>query len=178
MDPELHDAVLAAADRLEVCQAVEAVYANLAAEIAIRRPICVASGKCCHFEEYGHRLYVTTMELAKFVRDVSAPVQPIEPSGTGLRRSLPIIDRAKSSESWNGKGCPYQIDGLCGVHVIRPFGCRIFFCDATSTQWQQDQYERLHGDLRRLHDAMGVPYYYVEWRYALSAIWPSVEPTG
>ncbi len=28
--------------------------------------MCVASGKCCKFERYGHRLYVTTAELEYF----------------------------------------------------------------------------------------------------------------
>ena len=53
--------------------------------------------------------------------------------------------------------CHFQMDGLCGVHDLRPFGCRIFFCDETSTQWQHDMGERLHGQLRALHDQLNVP---------------------
>ena len=59
---------------------------------------------------------------------------------------------------------------MCGVHAIRPFGCRMFFCDPTSTDWQNDAYERFHGQLKQLHQTLGVPYFYVEWRQALRAM--------
>jgi hypothetical protein len=67
----------------------------------------------------------------------------------------------------NPGGCPFQVGGLCSVHTIRPFGCRVFFCDATSDGWQHEQYERFHGELKRLHDELRVPYQYLEWRDAL-----------
>jgi hypothetical protein len=58
---------------------------------------------------------------------------------------------------------------LCSVHTIRPFGCRIFFCDATATDWLAEQYERFHARIRRLHEELAVPYFYVEWREGLRA---------
>jgi hypothetical protein len=58
---------------------------------------------------------------------------------------------------------------LCGVHAIRPFGCRIFFCDPTAGDWQQQQYELFHAELKKLHERFDVPYFYVEWRFALNA---------
>jgi Fe-S-cluster containining protein len=70
----------------------------------------------------------------------------------------------------NPGGCPFQSMKLCGVHAIRPFGCRVFFCDETSTDWQHQQYELFHAELRRLHETLQVPYFYVEWRHALRAI--------
>jgi Fe-S-cluster containining protein len=73
-------------------------------------------------------------------------------------------------EKWNGAGCPFQIFGLCGVHPIRPLGCRIFFCDPQTTRWQQEQYECFHARLKRLHDELAVPYLYMEWRSALRAL--------
>jgi Fe-S-cluster containining protein len=69
-------------------------------------------------------------------------------------------------------GCPFQVAKLCGVHALRPFGCRMFFCDPSATDWQNETYERFHAELRRLHEAMGVPYRYVEWRAALRALEP------
>jgi Fe-S-cluster containining protein len=62
------------------------------------------------------------------------------------------------------------VAGRCTVHDIRPFGCRIFFCDKTSTQWQQEQYEVFHQTIKRLHTTLGVPYCYAEWRWALGAL--------
>ena len=137
-----------AALRPQVRQAVLAVYADVQKEIDTRRPLCVISGKCCHFEEYGHRLYVTTLELAAFLADLERPLPP----------------------DWDGTGCPFQINKLCSVHKIRPFGCRLFFCDATATEWQNELYERFHSRLKRLHESLEVPYAYVEWRQALRAI--------
>jgi Fe-S-cluster containining protein len=128
---------------------VARVYEELQRDIDARRPLCMASGRCCRFEEFGHRLYVTTLELAAFVADL--------PEQAGTR-------------DWDGTGCPYQVNKLCSVHAIRPFGCRVFFCDATSTQWQSERYERFHADLKRLHEALNVPYLYVEWRSALVAL--------
>jgi Fe-S-cluster containining protein len=92
-------------------------------------------------------LYVTTLELAAFVA------------------GLP--EQSKSAAAWDGTGCPFQVAKLCSVHPIRPFGCRMFFCDATATAWQNERYERFHAELKRLHEQLGVPYLYVEWRRAL-----------
>jgi Fe-S-cluster containining protein len=149
---DLRAAVLAASTRPEVRDAVARVYAELQLEIDARKPVCNASGRCCRFEEFGHRLYVTTIELAAFVSNASA--SPPGPAESGSHMA----------------GCPFQVRGLCSVHDIRPFGCRVFFCDATSDQWQHDQYERFHRELKRLHEQFGVLYRYVEWRQALAAL--------
>jgi len=69
-----------------------------------------------------------------------------------------------------GEGCIFQQAKLCQVHGIRPFGCRIYFCDATAQGWQEEQYEIFHGRLKRLHEELAVEYYYVEWREALRVL--------
>ncbi len=153
---ELREQVVAAAGREEARAAVREIYSSLQDDIDARKPVCRASGRCCRFEEFGHRLYVTTLELAAFVAEL--PSRRPEDSRAG---ALPILsDRPPP-------GCPYQVDGLCGVHAIRPFGCRIFFCDSTSAQWQSERYERYHAELKRLHARLNVRYFYVEWRQAL-----------
>jgi Fe-S-cluster containining protein len=142
-------AAVAAATRPDVNSAVENVYRALQDAIDLRRPICTSSGRCCRFEEFGHRLFVTTLEMAAFVSQANRPLNP---------------------GAWDKTGCPFQLNRLCDVHEIRPFGCRIFFCDETSTQWQAEQYERFHREIKRLHEELGVPYFYVEWRQALAAL--------
>jgi Fe-S-cluster containining protein len=144
----LAHAVRAAASRADVVRAVGELYADVAAAVDTRRPRCEMSGRCCRFEEYDHRLYVTTLELAAFVAQLQQSPNP----------------------AWDGTGCPFQRSKLCGVHAIRPFGCRIYFCDPTSTQWQNDAYEQFHARIQRLHGELGVPYLYVEWRAALAAL--------
>jgi Fe-S-cluster containining protein len=147
--PSLKLSVHDASGRAEAMSAIDELYGQVQAEIDRRRPLCVISGRCCRFEEYGHRLYVTTLELARFMREVGP-------------RSLPT--------DWDGTGCPFQLAKLCTVHGIRPFGCRMFFCDATSTEWQNAAYERFHSDLKNLHEKLAVPYFYVEWREALRQV--------
>jgi hypothetical protein len=149
---ELTQAIVEAAGRDEVVEAIGAIYVEVNKEVDARRPLCVMSGRCCRFEEYGHRLFVTTMELAAFLRAASAR------------------ERLATTSGWDGQGCPYQINRLCSVHASRPFGCRVFFCDPTAAQWQQDLYERYHAQLKRLHESLSVPYSYVEWRQGLAAL--------
>ena len=149
MEQTLESAVRAASARPEVAAAIHALYADVQLAIDDRRPACAVSGRCCRFEEYGHRLYVTTLELAAFVRQ---------------------LETGYSTESWDGTGCPFQRSRLCTVHAIRPFGCRIFFCDPTRTEWQNDAYERFHARIQQLHTELNVPYFYVEWRAALQAL--------
>jgi len=40
-------------DHIDALRAVRSIYARLQVEIDRRKPICVASGKCCNFESYG-----------------------------------------------------------------------------------------------------------------------------
>ena len=163
---ELSQAVAEAAGRTEIRAAVESLYARLQVEIDERKPKCDASGRCCRFEEYGHRLFVTTIELATFADCLQEAEAPARPSSVGSGKrlggglALPIAT----------VGCQYQVDGLCSVHPIRPFGCRIFFCDPTAQAWQNERYETFHAELRRLHETLGIPYFYVEWREALRAL--------
>lgn len=150
---QFRDAVAHAARRAEVRNAVRHLYTAVQDQIDLRRPVCNTSGRCCRFDEFGHRLFVTTMELGAFLHEIA--------SAGRLLPSTPV---------GSTPGCPFQRDGLCGVHAIRPFGCRIFFCDETSADWQARQYEFFHAELKRLHEHLTVPYFYVEWRQALRVV--------
>src|SRR5262245_54540532 len=100
---EFCSAVERASQMIDVRRAIENVYLCLQDAIDLRRPVCVTSGRCCRFDEYGHRLFVTTMELATFVHE--------------LRHAGSLPDG-----SFESTGCPFQIGKLCSVHSIRPFG--------------------------------------------------------
>jgi Fe-S-cluster containining protein len=153
---QAREAILSASTRPDVRAAVTQIYQDLQQQIDLRRPLCILSGRCCHFEEFGHRLYVTTMELATFLHDLQTSPDP----------------------HWTGQGCPFQKNKLCSVHSIRPFACRLFFCDSTSTDWQHEQYKTFHTRLRQLHDDLGVPYFYLEWRQALALFSFDNPPTS
>ncbi len=150
--PELARAIEQAIAQPQLLAEVDRLYEQIRVETAARKPLCVMSGRCCHFESYGHRMYVSTVELAAFVAGVR-----------GLAGSQNLA-------AWDGTGCPFQVGKTCGVHSIRPMGCRVFFCDPTSTDWQTDLYEKIHNQLRKLHESWEIPYFYVEWRQALAAV--------
>lgn len=147
---------------------LEAIYKDLAGEITARSPRCSASGRCCRFESYGHRLYVTGFEAAYLWTRLSDADRPSE---------------AGVKESRAAGGCPFQPERLCTVHAIRPMGCRMFFCDETARDWQEATYERYQSRIRALHDRLGIAYIYAEWRALLELLattgvsrgWPTLE---
>ncbi len=152
-----------AARRVEIDEAIRNLYAELAAAVAERRPVCNASGRCCKFETYGHRLYVTTLEIAWFLQRVK-PGKPVHPESNERQG----ISLQQLSESPLQDACSYQIDGLCSVHTVRPLGCRVYFCEEGTESWQQDQTELFLDRLKQLHIDEGLPYQYMEWRAGLA----------
>ncbi len=136
----------------ETATKLEAIYAEAAEEITRRAPSCWASGRCCNFEQFRHRLYTTGLEAAYTVtrwNDMN-PTLTIEG-----------VDAAQSRG-----GCPFQDKNLCAAHTIKPLGCRLFFCDRTATDWQTETLERLHAKVKALHTDT-IPYEYAEWRHML-----------
>ena len=115
---------------------------------------CRQSGQCCRFESFGHRLYMSGLEIAYFRSLVGEARQDTA--------TLPIFDEKQD-------GCPYQVGGLCSVHVDRPFACRVFFCQEGSDDWHSEQYEAFQAKIKALHDELNLPYQYMEWRTGLAA---------
>ena len=158
-------------------QQVKTLYDGLDAEIDFHKPRCVASGRCCHFEEYGHRLYATRLELEyfKFVEIVMSKANnPAEPSTPASSFPLPLLNE----QGEIAPGCPWQVKGLCTARNGRPLGCRIFFCDPGSTHWQTNAYERYHRLLKLLHEKAGLAYQYMEWRAGLATLLPDSPTDG
>jgi hypothetical protein len=152
-----------AIDTAKLVEAVGAILAEADADIAARRPVCRASGRCCRFEEYGHRLYVTGVEMVFFAEREKPEARSQEPEeNTAGVVSLPQFFSVESP-----RGCPYQVEGLCTAWEGRPLGCRLYFCDENAQSWQNEVYERYHAKLRAVHERFGVPYRYLEWRAAL-----------
>lgn len=132
---------------------LQAIYADIASAVADRRPVCTASGRCCNFERAGHRLYVTGLETAYTITRLGAAGWPgASLTGEQLAGAL------------RAGGCPFQVANLCGVHAVRPLGCRAYYCDPAAQEWQHGLYERTFADVRSLHDEHGIPYRYGEWR--------------
>jgi Fe-S-cluster containining protein len=121
-------------------------------QIEAKKPRCDLSGRCCHFDAYGHRLYATGLEIAWVV-------QGLDEAGRSRldEASLPQMD-----------GCPFQVDNLCTVHTLRPLGCRVYFCDPSSEVWQADFTEQFLGEVKAIHGQFDVSYRYIEWREGLA----------
>jgi Fe-S-cluster containining protein len=155
IDPVLAKGWLAAAGDPSVAAGLEAVYQIIADQVEARRPVCVNSGRCCNFRAFDHRLYTTGLEAAYTVLNL--------PAGVGLT--------AAGVEAAVARGdCPFLTGRLCGVHAVRPSGCRVFYCDQTAVAWQGDLSERVVRLVRGLHDRHGVEYRYAEWRVLLAAL--------
>ena len=133
-------------NRPQIDQAIQKIYDDLGQAIIAKGPTCWSSGKCCNFNAYGHLLYVTGLEIAWYCRQI-----PIVPSAIDLKAA-----------------CPFQVDGLCSTHTIRPLGCRVYFCQKGTSDWQQEIYEKFQQQLVDLHNQLAIPYAYMEWRHGLS----------
>ncbi len=142
--------------RPEVAAALAAVERMVEDAIEARRPICETSGRCCRFESYGHRLYATGLETAHALSRLG-----------DVRRGAPEVTAGEVADAIARGGCPFQVDGLCSVHTIRPVGCRVYFCDATAQEWVERTAERAHEAIRRVHDEHGIEYRYADWRAML-----------
>ncbi|MDA1007713.1 MAG: hypothetical protein O2800_01730 [Planctomycetota bacterium] len=121
------------------------------------RPVCLASGRCCRFDQFGHRLYVTGLEAAIVVSRLSK-----------------IVTHAAVLESRRQGTCPFLLNGNCSIHPIRPIPCRAFFCDLTVKNEVFVLHERAHEAVRFLHDKRAIPYGYGEWRDLLDRVLSSL----
>lgn len=129
--------------RDDVRTAMDAFYARADAAIAAQPGTCWNKGECCRFGEFGHRLYVTALEVAYYLGNGESGVPSSEDK------------------------CPHAFEGKCHARERRPLGCRIFYCDPAAQHWQGPLTERLLGELRHMHDELGVPYFYADWMTVL-----------
>src|SRR5947209_8482487 len=114
------------------------LYREVDAEVAAAGPVCVASGRCCRFKEYGHTLFLSNLEA-----DV-------------LLAGAPPYDTPVTADF-----CPFQQGNLCTAREPRPLGCRIYYCDPGYQETGKALSEKYLARLKDLADEAGA-----EWRYA------------
>lgn len=117
---------------------VLALYAEVDAAVRAAGPVCVASGRCCRFKEYGHVLYVSNLEAEV------------------LLAACPPYEQPVSTDF-----CPFQKDNLCTAREPRPLGCRVYYCDPTYQDTGNALTEKYLARLKELAQEHGR-----EWRYA------------
>ncbi len=151
---------------------LDVFFEQLDQRIADHQPVCRNRGVCCKFGAFGHKLYVTTLELAYFRARHADRLQEKDPrpkqknqgaAGFSLRDSI-----AANGASGDGQSCPFQLDGLCTTREGRPLGCRVFFCESVDEGWQSELTEWALARLREMHERFNVPYAYSEWLAALA----------
>src|SRR5437764_4889420 len=122
----------------ELRRRVLELYREADAEVAAAGPVCIASGRCCRFKEYGHVLYLSNLE-AEVLLDAAGP-----------------YPRPVTAEF-----CPFQKENLCTAREPRPLSCRVYFCDPAYQETGNRITEQSLQRLKALCAAQGL-----EWRYA------------
>jgi len=107
---------------------------------------CFACGKCCNFDSFGHRLFITQPEL-DYLAENLAPEK--------IRR-MPV-----------GR-CPYNVDNKCSVYPLRFSGCRIFCCRGNA-DFQSELTEKTLAKLKSIGSEVCIPYKYMELSEALNS---------
>ena len=114
------------------------MYREVDREVAAAGPVCVASGRCCRFKEFGHVLFLSNLEAEV------------------LLAAAPPYDTPVTAEF-----CPFQKENLCTAREPRPLGCRIYHCDPTFQETGNLITEKYLTRMKGLCEEEGR-----EWRYA------------
>jgi len=140
----------------EIVKRVKAIYEWLDEKIAAHQDAagkCEVCGKCCDFETFGHRLFVTTPEMLFFADKL----------------------RDKNIKKITGGRCSYQVEvsemvslsnHKCTVYDYRFAGCRIFCCKGDA-RFQSDLTEAVIKKFKAICDEFKIPYRYVDLPTAL-----------
>jgi len=105
---------------------------------------CAGCGKCCDFEAFGHKLFVTSAEVLHF-----------SAAHGGALKEMTL-----------GR-CPYNIGGKCASYESRFAGCRIFSCTGDAG-FQSGLTEEALKKFKSVCIEYNVPYRYMELASALN----------
>ena len=133
-------------------QSILNLYAEVDAEVRAAGPVCIASGRCCRFKEYGHTLFISNLE-AEVLLDAAPPYeQPV-----------------------SNEFCPFQKENLCTAREPRPLGCRVYFCDPNYQDAAQKITEKYLQRLKRLADEQNLPWLYAPLHHFLNNSTPGAS---
>jgi Fe-S-cluster containining protein len=115
--------------------------------------VCRACGKCCDFDDFDHRLFVTTPELMYLAAKLAG----------------------EKMKPMNGGRCPYNIDGECSIYEYRFAGCRVFCCKGDA-DFQSGLSESAVKKFKSACAEFGVPYKYLDLPKALNELHQRYAP--
>jgi len=132
-----------------VVKKVAAIYDWLAGQLRLHGELagaCESCGRCCDFDEFDHRLFVTPPELMYLTAHLGrANIKPM-PAGR----------------------CPFNVAGKCDIHEHRFAGCRIFCCTGDS-DFQSELSESVLKRLKLLCAEFRISYHYTDLAAALNS---------
>ena len=126
--------------KAKVVESVAQIYSQLDEQIKEHvKPVdkCEKCGRCCDFDGFGHRLFVTTPELIY----LTAKCEVIKPMRMGR--------------------CPWQEDNKCTIYNFRFASCRIFFCKG-DREFQSRLTEKTLEKLKLICVKFDVDYSYID----------------
>jgi hypothetical protein len=121
------------------------LYRAVDDEVRAAGPVCIASGRCCRFKEYGHTLFLSNLEAEVLLHDAPAYEQPV-----------------------TADFCPFQQGNLCTGREPRPLGCRIYYCDPAYQETGALLSEKYLRRLKDLADEHGVSWLYAPLHHFLN----------
>jgi hypothetical protein len=122
------------------------IYKEVDQAVAAAGPVCVASGRCCRFKDYGHVLFLSNLEADVLLDSAPPYQQPVSPDF-----------------------CPFQRNNLCTAREPRPLGCRIFYCDPSYQEAGNQITEEALGRLKQLAQEHGIIWQYAPLHVFLNA---------
>lgn len=136
-------------NKSQIVKRVAEIYNRLDSEISANYEVwqtCDACGRCCDFDSFDHRLFVTTPELMHLTEKL-AP-ENVRPMTTGR--------------------CPYNADGKCTIYEYRFAGCRIFCCKSDSES-QNRLSESAVKKFKSICTELDIPYRYTDLATTLNS---------
>src|SRR5437660_10181874 len=126
-------------------QRILEIYREAEREVAAAGPVCISSGRCCRFKEYGHTLFLSSLEAEV------------------LLNAAPAFDK----EAITSDFCPFQKENLCTAREPRPLGCRVYYCDPNYQETGAAISEKYVRRLKELADTHGVAWHYAPLHHFL-----------
>ena len=134
----------------ELLNRVAEIYSWLDEQIRLndgRVGRCDSCGRCCDFEAFDHRLFVTPPELMYLAANL------------GAENVRPMPDSR----------CPYHLVCQCTVYKYRFAGCRIFSCKGDS-DFQSGLSESSQKKFKSICTEFKIPYRYTDLATGLKNI--------
>ena len=132
----------------KVVERVGSVYRRLDEQLrraGAKAGRCEACGKCCDFEAFDHRLFVTPPELIYLL------------AGLGAEKPKPMP----------GRRCPYNVAGKCTAYEHRFAGCRVFACRGDKDLHSELSESALR-EFKAICEELDIPYHYSDLATALN----------